>query len=211
MYKTCPQQECKESVIVPNYPTFDHQITNCPSTIVYGASIQPRCESEEKKYYNQIGAKLQTNEYTKTPTGYTNTNPLTFDSMRSHRMSFERPHLSTYVDIHRIDPVSITGYRTGYHTYKELQGGNQSFYTSDALRNVYRKPVFNKPHVVQHSVYHNPMGSKEPTYTFIPNEEPFKSGKELSFIHDTNANRNFFMAHQMSRTNRTDYNAYHAM
>ena len=210
MYKTCPTQECKESIVVPNYPKFDDQITNCRSTIVYGASIQPSKENDERKYYNNIGPTLQTQQYTKTPQGYVNKNPLTFDSMRSQRMAFARPHLATNIDIHNTDPVSIVGYKIGCCSYDELQGGNQAFYTTDQLRDVYKEPVFNKPHLVQHSVYQSPMGTKYPTYTYVPNEEPFKCGKELSFIHDTNANRNFFMAHQMSRINRTDYNAYHA-
>ena len=213
MFKQCASEECKDSVVVPNYPQFDDQITNCPSNVIYGSNVEPAwqpTDADPVTYYNTIGPQLCTADYTKHDGCYYSSNPLTFDSMRAQRMGFARPHLQTKVDIHHTSPEYIQGYQLGCHSYSELQGGNEAFYTAPSQTEAHKTPLFAEPHLTLKTVYKDPMGRSLPEYKYIPNDIPFQKGKELSFIHDTNAARSYLLAKQMNVMNQSDYNLYHS-
>lgn len=103
----------------------------------------------------------------------------------------------------------------GFHGYEELDDGDITYYIDKSIEDAFYKPVFSERAQEYSSLYVDPMGSIKPEYNRVPliNTEnsavaPPKSYPYcLSFLQDSQTQREDIMALQTRKMNQTKWSA----
>ena len=98
-------------------------------------------------------------------------------------------------------------YRTRqYQDVKDIKSGYIEYFPQKRqIQDVFTKPNFVNDCKIDGSLYFNPMGSVMPDYKRTMTKNNLKAPNQLTWIQDSNENREEIMALQMRKMNRTMY------
>jgi hypothetical protein len=98
-------------------------------------------------------------------------------------------------------------YRTkSYQDVKDIKSGYITYFPQKRqVKDVYTKPNFVNDSKIDGSLYLNPMGSVMTTYTRTMTKNNLQKPDQLTWIQDTNENREELMSLQMRKMNRSMY------
>lgn len=103
----------------------------------------------------------------------------------------------------------------GFHGYEELEDGDITYYIDKSIEDAFYKPVFSEPAQESTSLFVDPMGSIKPEYNRVPLiniENPAITTPKsypycLSFIQDSQTQREDIMALQTRKMNQSKWSA----
>jgi hypothetical protein len=148
-----------------------------------------------KSDYTPINNVLQNTDksFNKTDIGYTNLDPRLLSAGGS-RIVLDKPPVSRIVK----PGINYTGKH--YNSYKDIEGGSITYYTG--MENRYNSTVFPSKGRVISYIHEDPMGARTLHHDKI---STYDSSYGLSFLRDTNFNRENIIASQSSRYDRERY------
>jgi hypothetical protein len=107
---------------------------------------------------------------------------------------------------------SLNRYGQGYKSYADVNAGQVLYYIDKNREDTFYAPLFSKNATTVGTMYQDPMGAMKPQYNRIPLEQssPCLRGGEqyeycLSFMRDTQAQREDILALQMRKQNEQRY------
>ena len=93
-----------------------------------------------------------------------------------------------------------------YNNVTEIKSGYIEYYPKQRqIQNVYTEPNFVNNMRIDANLYFNPMGSTMPEYNRTMTKNNLKKPDQLTWIQDTNENREELMSLQMRKMNRSMY------
>ena len=103
----------------------------------------------------------------------------------------------------------------GFHSYEDLEDGDITYYIDKSIEDPFYKPVFSEPAQEYSSLYVDPMGSIKPEYNRVPLINTQNSAVSppksypycLSFLQDSQTQREDIMALQSRKMNQTKWSA----
>lgn len=144
--------------------------------------------------------------------GYQGTDPRLIDVARGGQvMILDVPPQSHEIDLSCIYNNSLKNYGDDYKTYTDVSYGDVLYYNDVSIEKPFFSPVFVNPSTVKGELMQTPMSSLEPQYKRFTQREnalitkrPKGSYGEsgLSFIHDSQEQREDIISKQMSQINK---------
>jgi hypothetical protein len=93
---------------------------------------------------------------------------------------------------------------TTYNSFDSIKGGYITYHLDKRnIKDVYSNPVFSNKSLIRSSSYVDPMGSLKPQYIRI--ETKISNPDSLTFLKDTNSQREEIIALQMRKRNQQMY------
>lgn len=93
-----------------------------------------------------------------------------------------------------------------YDSFSSIKGGNIIYHLDKRkIEDVYSNPVFSNKSLIKSTSYIDPMGSLKPEYLRV--ETKMSNPDSLTFLKDTNSQREEIIALQMRRRNQQMYEA----
>ena len=145
-------------------------------------------------------------------TTYLSMDPRLFDGTRGQRYALDAPPLMGKTKLKDVYNENLRNYGQNYKTYNDINAGNIVYYIDKAIQTPFCEPNFTEPSYNVGMIYQDPMGAIKPEYNRIPkNPQPNKattnsnnySPYQLSFIQDTQQQREDILALQMRKGNQT--------
>jgi hypothetical protein len=130
----------------------------------------------------------------------------------------DNPPLDTEVKFKDLDRIYIdknfNNYKTGFLHYKDIEAGEILYFIDTRNKNPYHTPIFTGDYDTDLMIYKDPMGSSKHHYNREQNDKKnnihkqtnFKYG--LSWLEDTNEQREDIISRQMYKRNQTRYIQY---
>lgn len=138
--------------------------------------------------------------------GYTSPDPrLTSAAHDGQRLVLDRPPINGKVmprDVYRSRP----GYCPFYGSYAQIGGGQIGYYIDPTLARPFVSPLFVDPDKPTYlDMYVDPMGTVKPHYLRHYGPDPLACPAQLTFVRDTNRQREDIMARAIWKRNQTNY------
>ena len=142
--------------------------------------------------------------------------PLLFSNTRVNYTPLDRP--PTYGQV-RMKNIYKDGYTydnaLGYQTYDKIGDGDITYYIDESIQDAFYHPVFSEPAEEQSQLFIDPMGGIKPEYNrkpIINTENPTTTKQScypysLSFIQDSQSQREDLMSLQTRKMNQTKWSA----
>ena len=185
-----------------------------------------RTEPINKKGYNFINSETWTNyyapdfftvkckEYNYPNTIYTSNDPRLISSAHNGQvLGLDRPPVDHAIQLKDIytDP-NMPNFGKKYNNYEDIKAGDIAYYIDKSIEDALFQPNFEKPANVTGRIYKDPMGGTYPEYVRIPvkYENVMKTKNKqytdsLSFLEQTNENKEDLMNLQMRNINKKRY------
>lgn len=146
-------------------------------------------------------------------TTYWNSDPRLYNSASVSWLQLDRPPMYSTPKLNTLSTnKKLDGYGQKYRSYNDINTGQVLYYIDKDLENVYFDPLFAKPANMVGTLYKDPMGSMKPDYNRYPIEEYNPATEEvcefdynLSFMRDTQYQREDILALQMRKHNQQRY------
>jgi hypothetical protein len=145
---------------------------------------------------------------------YTSDDPRLSVPTRGMKMTLDCPPLDGSVYSPYINSSKFDNYRKFYDSYKDIQGGDITYYVDNSIKDAYFNPVYNNKAFITKEIYTDPMNK---TYTEF-NRQPLYDQQRncgfqcvklnqncLSSIADTSEQREDIMSFQMRTINNDRY------
>lgn len=141
--------------------------------------------------------------------------PRLFNSTRPDYLRLDRPPMSGDVKLKNIYNKKYTNYGLGMKPYEMIDDGQIVYYIDSSIKDAFYKPVFSEPAIDQGVLYQDPMGAMKPEFTRKPimNTEnptittPIDYPYCLSFIQDSQSQREDIMSYQQRKNNQSKWSA----
>lgn len=102
-------------------------------------------------------------------------------------------------------PFVPSDYRNNYNNYSDVRSGQINYYIDKSIENAYYNPVFVNNRKVNGQVYVDPMNNEKPHYYRQCKFFDESDGYNLSWLRDTQEQREDIIASQMAKNNQSRY------
>lgn len=232
---SCPCASCKKEYPVPkNLPRSNLSIRGCEVSpyfdcyykVSLGENLQPNpklpykiTELNPQAYTDKLSAgfgKVACNGFDGCPDPtFVSQDPRLFSSTRPDYLKLDRPPMSGDVKLRNIYNKKFTNYGLGMKPYEMIDDGQIVYYIDSSIQDAFYKPVFSEPAIDQGALYQDPMGAMKPEFTRKPimNTEnptvttPIDYPYCLSFIQDSQTQREDIMSYQQRKNNQSKWSA----
>jgi len=129
-------------------------------------------------------------------------------------LTLNQPPATSSVSNQDIYSPSLNNYGQNYKQYSDISAGQITYYIDDSIKAPFHSPNFTNQAVVSAQMYQDPMGGLKPQYTRSPIVKPPPVGSLrncyegcLSWIEDSQNQREEIMSTQISKSNNHKYSA----
>lgn len=147
-------------------------------------------------------------------TVYISANPKQYSAVRAEYLPLGLPPTNGDVRLKNVYNNS-QNYRTGFIPYDKIADGDITYYVDKSIEDPYFKPVFSEPAKVSSRLFKDPMGAMKPEYSrdsLVNKANPITDCRGdypycLSFLQDTQSQREDIMALQQAKHNQQKWTA----
>lgn len=200
----------------------------CGDSVPFGTMHQPYNQKKGYKYLNSEIARtgfardfrrVDCKDQTICPQLYVSTDPRLIDPRRNSMLSLDRPPYDSSVPMGQVyaEPT-LQNYGVGYTDYSSIKTGHIQYYVDNELEGAYYSPNFSTTVNVKQFVYKDPMDVYKPQYYREPlvenrhlNVNKSSWNGQLSWIHDSQEQRQDIMARQMVPMNQNRYQSRYSI
>ena len=208
---------CNFSEYYDCYQHYPFKVQLEPTSKNNIVTINPGVVSEDKldKTFKPINVKSCPSSSC-IGTTYLNSDPRLYNQGGSW-LQLDRPPLNASIKLNTLTlDKSLNRYGQSYTSYADINAGQILYYVNKNTEDAFFEPLFSKKAVSVGTMYQDPMGAMKPQYDRIPIKQsnPVIDNKGacgetdeycLSFMRDTQFQREDMLARQMRKSNQQRY------
>lgn len=164
-------------------------------------------------FFDAIDPKCRSCNQPSTEPNWISLDPRLYDATRAEYLPLDRPPIDGDVKLKNIP--NIRGYKTGFSSYENLTDGQIGYYIDKSIAPAFFTPVYGEPAIMSSVLYRDPMSSMKPEYNRTPilnTQNPITECRDnypycLSFLQDTQSQREDIMALQQRKNNQSKWSA----
>lgn len=145
---------------------------------------------------------------------YISSDPRLYNAATADWLQLDRPPLITYSNIDLLSTnKELNNYGQNYRSYQDINAGQILYYIPRDIEDSFFEPNFSEKAAVIGTLYKDPMDNMKPEYTRIPkslncfNRQCETGNYCLSFINDTQYQREDILSKQLTIPNQQKYSA----
>jgi hypothetical protein len=185
----------KYSVYETNSSTLKKRYLYKPDNIV----LNPRSTSGNK--VDSTFSEINNSENNCSGKIYKSSDPRLYNQAGTW-LHLDKPPLNSSIKLDTLTTdKSLNRYGQGYNSYDDINAGQCSYYINDNTKDVFHKPILSTMFNSVNTLYQDPMGTVKPHYDRVI-DKSYNYDYCLSFIKDTQYQREDIMSLQMRRRNQ---------
>ena len=229
MYSSCNCYQCETNATLNDNGTpTNMSVVNCqvPSSLNCVPELLIKTSIEPNNLKNNIIElnPFQQNKYDNTyhiinnsacgnyPT-YFERDPRLYNAASNSWLQLDKPPLNSTVKLKNVYDDNLYQYGKNYTSYKDVNSGQITYYIDESIQNAFFNPLFVTPAKTIGTLYQDPMSSLKPQWNREP--PPYNpvihtsinvgGDTKLSFLKDTQYNREDMLSLQMRKRNQQKY------